>query len=98
LPIRLHDAEQVPSGAEPWTYYPWTQTGLYLFEVPTRRGEERIEEAGSLIVADSASGPEPFTALGADRSVLVDDTVHYVHGGKTWTSVWDDTGIFYGPE
>ncbi len=88
LPIRKHDTLPAYVGSNPVipsTHYDWTHTGLYLFNIT----DHSIGPAGTLIIADR-SGGEVFTygGYGRDRSVIVDDSVHYVHDGKVWSATW----------
>ena len=73
------------SPVSPSTYYDWTHTGLYLFNIT----DDSIQQVGTLIVADRSGGDVfPYGGYGRDRSVIVDDSVHYVHDGKVWSSTW----------
>jgi len=88
LPIRKHDTLPVYVGSNPVppsTHYDWTHTGLYLFDIT----DDAMSQIGTLIVVDRAGG-EAFTngGYGQDRSVIVDDSVHYVHDGKVWSATW----------
>jgi hypothetical protein len=88
LPIRKHDTLPAYVGGNlitPSTYYDWTHTGLYLFDIT----DDSIRQAATLIVADR-SGEETvdYGGYGRDRSVIVDDSVHYMHDGKVWSATW----------
>ncbi len=90
LPIRLHDTPYTYNGYNPdspSTSFDWTHTGLYMFDV-TR---EAIQPAGQLIVDDRSSGevaPFRFSSYGQDRSVMVNDNVHYIHRNSVWSAAW----------
>ncbi len=101
LPIRLHDT---PAHAEwfdpnrPDTYYEWTHTGLYLFEIDS--GD--IRQTGKMVVADRFNGDDPvmpaFWQASTDRAVILDGSVHYIHSGRIWSGRWDAPEDFSGPE
>jgi uncharacterized secreted protein with C-terminal beta-propeller domain len=108
LPIRLHDT---PSDADwfdpnrPDTYYEWTHTGLYLFEIDTETNSEKtpqILRSGNLVVADrSTSDPSrlpPFWHESNDRAVILEGSVHYLHEGRIWSGKWETPEDFIGPE
>lgn len=85
IPIRLHDKE--PEGGifdptRPNAYYSYTHTGLYSFEVSAAG----ISQAGVLLGTDPDSG-FPFGNY-SDRSVLLDDSVFYIHQGEVLSSRW----------
>ncbi len=84
--------------SKPWYYYNWTHTGLYMFNVFTGEqagGKTGIEDQGRMIVADN-SGIDPLFQSGyyagsgtySDRSVILGNSVHYVHDGKIWSASW----------
>ena len=83
--------------SSPRTWYPWSYTGLHGFDV--RGGDDAgITPRGALVVetADSSAvryGPQQY----GDRSVMVNNTVFYVHGDDVWGARWDDLGTANGP-
>jgi hypothetical protein len=88
LPMRMHDTPY-PYGQSnpdnPSTYYDWTHTGLYLFNISA----DVIELAGKLIIANRATGDAPLhDGYGGDRSVFVNGSVHYIHTGDVWSATW----------
>jgi hypothetical protein len=102
LPIKLHDT--VPTNGyyfdpdEPWSRYQWTHTGLYLFDIKTDE-EPQISLRGTMVVEtrDDVECPDCYREPGADRSVLLDDSVHYVHDASVWSATWGDTKDMTGP-
>lgn len=112
LPIRLHDTLRTylknnPDKVKPWTWYDWTHTGLYLFELR----DDRIEENGALVVeqskADDDSSDTTAAALPglvrwrepqpSDRALIINDSVHYVHGSNLWSADWSTPENWFGP-
>jgi len=95
LPISVADVAQgeLPSN-DPRTWYPWSHTGLYLFEVD--HDAPALEAAGRVVVAeagDEAASP----GTGQDRSRLQGDAVHYVHEGRVWSAPWSQPDDAVGP-
>jgi hypothetical protein len=99
LPISRNDG--APSSGyplEPWTYYNWTDTGLYLFEVDINAAPPRLTAKGS-IVAESATSPLSYPpSIQGDRSIITGSGVHYIHGAKVWSADWLDPGNPTGPQ
>jgi hypothetical protein len=95
IPVSVADA---PAGElepdDPTTWYSWTHTGLFLFEVD--HDEPALHAAGALIVAEA--GPEgTSTGTWRDRSRLQGDAVHYVHEGEIWSAPWNAPEDAVGP-
>ncbi len=93
LPVGLHDTVPPTSYSyvtpdEPWFYYDWTHTGLYLFDIDPSAGE--IRSRGKIVVdrRDGADADWYWRSSHGDRSVLVNDTVHYIHDGSVWSAPW----------
>jgi hypothetical protein len=98
LPIRLHDTpadHEWFDPSEPSAYYDWTRTGLYWFEI----GAGGIVPAGRIVVADREEGDSERWGWGSggDRSVLLGDSVHYVHDGAVWSAFWGNGTGASGP-
>ncbi len=106
IPVRLHDTRPASPAfdpSKPWAYYDWTHTGLHLFEIDTLYGSGKppgIHETGAMIVASRTETPYPDGYWGAwsDRSVLVGDSVHYVHQARVWSASWGSGADMVGPE
>ncbi len=88
LPIQIHAtapdyADFDP--AQPNAYYSFTNRGLYAFEASA----DGVSQAG-YIEADSTDGTERYSVWGGfgDRSVLVDDTVYYIHESEVKGAAW----------
>jgi hypothetical protein len=93
LPVELHDGPEPPDS--PFTWYPWVNSALHLFEID--RGTPALRETGAL-VAETASDERPYpTSYLGDRGVIQGPAVHYVHGGDVWSAPWDDPGAATGP-
>ena len=56
-------------------------------------GKTAIEQQGKMIVAENTSDPsepfyENFEGTSMDRSVLLGDSVHYIHDTSVWSASW----------
>ncbi len=84
LPIMLYKTETLNNMVN----YQWLNTGLYLFEVNgLSQNKASLDYVGN-IVGQSNTNDEYPSWVGADRSVLHDNAVFYLHNtkviGKTW--------------
>ena len=92
IPIHLH--ENMPTErlfndlSQPWDWYSYTHTGLYLFNIDTG-ANPGITEHGKMITEqnDSRFG---FYFQGSDRAVLHGDSVYYIHGDDIISADWRD--------
>lgn len=84
-----------PTGEAAFEYYPWSYTGLHGFDV--RGGDDAgITRAGVIRVEESNGGYYgPYDR--DDRSVLVNDSLFYIHGDRVWSSLWTDMANPVGP-
>jgi uncharacterized secreted protein with C-terminal beta-propeller domain len=85
IPVRLHDKEPdsgVSDPSSPTAFYNFTHSGLYSFEV----SDSGIIQAGVLLGTD----PDHGFAFGnySDRSIILDDSVFYIHQGEVLSSHW----------
>jgi len=82
---------------DPWAWYRWNYTGLHGFEVITGT-DARIEQRGVMIVnsASNQTGSD-YWSSGEDRSVIVGDSVYYVHGSDVYAANWFGMDQFVGP-
>lgn len=102
VPVEMHSTvggySYYSNPSDPWYYYNWTHTGLYMFNVFTGEqagGKTGIEEQGRMIVADNAeihplfqSGYYVGSNTDSDRSVILGNSVHYVHDAQVWSASW----------
>ncbi|MCK5353737.1 MAG: beta-propeller domain-containing protein, partial [Methyloprofundus sp.] len=92
LPIELHDAFNKPylgSLINPLsTYYNWTHTGLYVFDINTANAAalklngKLISESSEFVSPDDASRYDFIN----DRAVIQNDSVHFIHGDQVLSS------------
>ncbi len=85
LPIKLHKTQPTRSRKEkeaPWTYYDWTHTGVYVFDVNTLA--PALTLTGKLIaeVNDGSASHKENQEILNDRTVIQNQTIHYIHGDK----------------
>ncbi|MCK5898024.1 MAG: beta-propeller domain-containing protein, partial [Methylococcales bacterium] len=97
LPIKLHESQRKLSRKEksaPWTYYDWTHTGLYLFDIKTTASPS-LTLTGKLIADVNKGSDNPVIERGNqeilnDRAVIQNKTVHYIHGDKVLSAPTTD--------
>ncbi len=88
LPITRHELEQGEgSPDDPWKYYGWSDTALYMFNIDPAAGS--LSQVGKLTV-DQYSPENPYSVLdaGSIRSVLHDDAVFYINGPTVLAQPW----------
>ncbi|MGF1548158.1 MAG: beta-propeller domain-containing protein [Thiotrichales bacterium] len=93
LPVQLH--AEAKSAAEPWASAGWTHTGLHRFEIDL--GNAQIHPVGNPLVVESRAERTFGSAIGTDRSVLIDDGVYYLHAGALWAQDWAGLQLPIGP-
>lgn len=99
VPVQVHKGPE----SEPYTFHPWFETGLFLFEVEENSNplESTIELVGA-IVTDSVEMAVPDeiqrrSTIG-DRSILLGDSVHYIVGEDVWSASWSEPADAAGPQ
>ncbi len=110
IPVELHDKSayysQYDNPSAPWSYYGWTHTGLYLFNIYTGEqngGKTGIEQQGKMIAAENISDPSTpyyngYQGSYGDRSVILGDSVHYVHDTSVWSASWGSGADMTNPQ
>ncbi len=94
LPVRLHDGSC--DTRDPWCYYPWQHTGLYLFEIDSGTlgtGPAAIHQQGEMLVEQSDGSQTYSWGDGNDRALIAGEGVHYIHNGKVWSGEWSGARI-----
>ena len=86
LPIRLHEQTPFSNTVSPSSYYGYTNTGLYRFEVDITN--QTLVEKPAIITDDWQTTPYGGS-IHNDRSVMINDTVHYLHNGRFYSRDWD---------
>lgn len=91
LPIERNEAvmEGQDDSDDPWFWYGWTDSGLYLFDVEPATGT--LSLSGTLITAES-SEEQPYSQswLYNFRSVIHDNAVFFVHDGEISAQHWSE--------
>ena len=102
IPVQLHDTVPRWEGfdaTKPSAWYDHTHTGLYTFEIDGRQ----LRLSGRILGPDDASGggDPPTVRIGwgmpfyqpafADRSVLMEDAVFYIHRGQVIAARWGES-------
>lgn len=97
LPVRLHDTANNYLSGNPWDYYDWTHTGLYLFNIDVE-GEDGITAAGQLIAEEQSAEKTYDYGFGYDRALILNDSAHFIHEGKVWSAPWSSASQATGPK
>ncbi|MBI5406942.1 MAG: beta-propeller domain-containing protein [Nitrospirae bacterium] len=87
LPVRLHDTANSDLSGNPWDYYDWTHTGLYLFDIDLE-GDNGITLSGQLIAEERSAEKTYDYGYGYDRALILNDSAHFIHEGKVWSASW----------
>ena len=96
LPVKLHeDAGSLTSAPKPWSFYNYSQAGLYRFNISVVN--QTITAIPPLIVSDKNQHPLGQN-VDNDRSVIMGDNVHYLHWGQFWSQDWAAQGGITGPQ
>ncbi|MBF0621607.1 MAG: beta-propeller domain-containing protein [Magnetococcales bacterium] len=98
IPVKRHDTEPTHAWADlgqPWTWYDWTDTGLHLFDIYSDGAsslQERIDPIGQITISSRDNGDTDggYWYFAQDRALLLNDSVHYIHGGQVWSGIWGD--------
>ncbi|MDQ7015663.1 MAG: beta-propeller domain-containing protein [Gammaproteobacteria bacterium] len=99
LPINLHDASSAPSN--PWEFYPWLHSGLYLFDIYDGQQNSLIDlqQQGILTAKTATSSSNPWgESINNDRALLLNDGVFYLHGNEIWSADWNSPTVSNGPQ
>ena len=95
IPVNIHsETPTYQSSSEASTYYNYSHTGLYRFEIDINN--QKISKIPAMIVEDfqGKTSRDIFT----DRSVLINDNVFYMHKGDFWTQDWQGENAMIGPK
>jgi len=95
IPVELHETASNPyDTAAPWYYYDWTHTGLYLFDLNgIDTATPDLSLSGRLIIDSEVAS----SYSRGERAVIVDGSVHYLHGNNVWSAPWANPEHAVGP-
>ena len=98
IPVQLHEEDDpfIDDGDIASTFHQYKHTGLYRFEIDINN--QKIEEIPAMVVADASDRTSPQVPIINDRSVIINDTVYYMHDGKFWIQDWQGEEDLVGPE
>ncbi|ODB82706.1 hypothetical protein A3194_18235 [Candidatus Thiodiazotropha endoloripes] len=84
IPVDLYDEPPTSSNPPPYVSWGWTHTGLYTFDI--QLGDTPgVELVDRFVVRDSGLSGYSH-GVWNDRSVILGDSVHYLHGGSLYSS------------
>jgi hypothetical protein len=84
IPVELNNEPPTYEDPQPYHSWGWTHTGLYTFDVNLgdTPGVELVDE----FVVNQNSNARPFDGVNDDRSVILGDSVHYLHDERLYSS------------
>ncbi len=97
IPVSLHDSASRDITGNPWDYYEWTHTALYLFDISVQ-GKSEITLSGQLIAEERSDVNIYDYSYGNDRAIILNDSAHFIHEGQVWSALWTDPARAAGPE
>ncbi|ASJ71335.1 beta-propeller domain-containing protein [Granulosicoccus antarcticus] len=78
------------TGNDVFSYYDWTYTGLHGFDISTGT-DAGITFRGAMVVESAANDDGYFyPSYVNDRSVMVNDSLFYIHGTRVYAAPWND--------
>ncbi|MEW8626228.1 MAG: beta-propeller domain-containing protein [Candidatus Thiodiazotropha sp.] len=84
IPVDLYDEPPSSSNPPPNVRWGWTHTGLYTFDIQLG-GTPGVELVDRFVVRDNGSHNYSY-GVWSDRSVILGDSVHYLHSGSLYSS------------
>ena len=100
LPINVHGREfPTQTNNDPQTYYDWSHSGLYLFEVDPQASQPQLKPVGS-IQTDAASSDDQYgdSNLQNNRAILTNNSVFYSQDTRIWSADWTALDQAIGPQ
>ncbi|MCC6543959.1 MAG: beta-propeller domain-containing protein [Nitrospirae bacterium] len=97
LPVRLHNTLSINMSGNPWDYYDWTHTALYLFDIALQ-GKRGFTQSGQLIAEERSDDNVYDYGYGSDRALILNDSAHFIHEGRVWSALWSDPSNPEGPK
>ncbi|MBT3046962.1 MAG: beta-propeller domain-containing protein [Candidatus Thiodiazotropha sp.] len=84
IPVDLYNEPPQVADPQPYHSYGWTHTGLYTFDVNVSDtpGVELVDQ----FVVSQNSETRSSAGVWNDRSVILGDSVHYLHDGSLYSS------------
>ena len=95
LPIKRHEGDVQGQESQPWAHHRYQDTGLYKFNIDVNN--QTISQEAPMIVDNNIDNAYD-SSFSQDRSVLINDDVYYLHGGKYWEQDWGGTEVMTGPQ
>ena len=98
IPVQLHDGKpQYDKTIRPSTYYSYTHTGLYRFEIDIDQ-QHIVQKDGILVDQNGPTNNKWEQRFENDRSVFINDNVYYMHDGEFWIQDWSGASPVIGPK
>jgi hypothetical protein len=84
IPVDLYNEPPDYADPQPYHYWGWTHTGLYTFDVHV--GDTPSVELVDQFVVEQNSESSRSAGVHDDRSVILGDSVHYLHNESLYSS------------
>jgi uncharacterized secreted protein with C-terminal beta-propeller domain len=100
LPIIVHGRE-FPTQMinDPQTYYDWSHSGLYLFEVDPQASQPQLKTVGSIQTETASPANEfGFSSSYNNRAILTDNSVFHSENARIWSADWTALDQANGPQ
>jgi hypothetical protein len=103
IPVILHETQPTSSGFDSTivsALYNWTHTGLYMFELDVTGGIGTAVTLKGKVISEASDGIYYNNRwnTGDNRSVILNDSVHFVYEGQVWSGVWSADPAATGPQ
>lgn len=95
VPVQLHEGDAPTLVVKPSTYYPFKHFGLYRFDIDINN--QKIIQIPPMIT-QGGSVSLGLTGFINDRSVFINDNVHFMHNGDFWSQDWKGINPLKGPK
>ncbi len=95
LPVTLNETLTSNNNVGPRTFYNYTQTGLYRFEID--QASKSIVALPPLVTHQNSNNSFAPTNFNS-RSVIIGDNVHYLQNSQFWSQDWAGKSPSTGPK
>lgn len=96
FPIQVHEELQETQVITPNTYYGWSYSGLFLFDLSLQ--SNRLNHSGTMVVDQLGTGNNHYWKnLYNSRSIIVNGNVHYINNGDVKSANWDQPNEIVTP-
>lgn len=99
LPVTLRDRQSQYYTGHPWDSYDYTHSGLYRYEIDLQNKTFSSNSPAPLVIREWQGQGEEFWGVETNhRSILINDSVHYLHDGLFTSQDWAGNTNAVGPQ